>query len=153
MKKILILAIMILIGVTVSKADLGLFHGVVTTDAITNLANNTVTFNGTATLISTDPDITVRGFVWSTSANPTTSLSTKTVDNGTYRSGSFSANATGLSTSQTYYARAYITNTDGTFYGNQITFTTIPTLPEWALIGFGCLVSGFGGWFVWRRVV
>ena len=38
--------------------------------------------------------------------------------------GTFSSNLTGLISSTTYYVRAYATNTVGTAYGNQISFTT-----------------------------
>ena len=67
--------------------------------------------------------ITARGVCWSTTANPTVSLSTKTVDGvGT---GTFTSNITGLASNTTYYVRAYATNSAGTAYGAQQTFTTI----------------------------
>jgi len=66
--------------------------------------------------------ITAKGVVWSTSQNPTVALSTKTTDgNGL---GSFISNLTGLSSGTTYYVRAYATNSVGTSYGTQISFTT-----------------------------
>jgi hypothetical protein len=68
--------------------------------------------------------ITAKGVCWSTSANPTIALTTKTID-GT-GSSSFSSNLTGLSPNTTYYVRAYATNSVGTIYGNQIIFTTSP---------------------------
>ncbi len=68
--------------------------------------------------------ITVRGACWSTSQNPTIALSTKTNNgNGT---GSFTSNLTGLSPNTVYYVRAYATNSAGTAYGNQVSFTTTP---------------------------
>jgi uncharacterized protein (TIGR02145 family) len=76
--------------------------------------------------------VTARGICWSTSANPTTALTTKTSD-GT-GSGSFTSNLTGLTANTTYYVRAYATNSIGTAYGTQVSFTTgaavlvIPTL-------------------------
>jgi uncharacterized protein (TIGR02145 family) len=75
--------------------------------------------------------ITSRGVVWSTSQNPTISLSTKTSD-GT-GTGSFSSNLTGLIANTTYYVRAYATNCSGTAYGSEVSFTTtaattLPTL-------------------------
>jgi uncharacterized protein (TIGR02145 family) len=66
--------------------------------------------------------ITARGVVWSTSAGPTISLSTKTTD-GT-GTGTFTSTISGLTATTTYYARAYATNTAGTAYGNEVTFTT-----------------------------
>jgi len=69
--------------------------------------------------------ITARGVVWSTSVNPTIDLITKT-NNGTGL-GAFSSNITGLTQNTTYYVRAYATNSAGTQYGNQVTFTTSST--------------------------
>ena len=71
--------------------------------------------------------ITARGVVWSTSPTPTISLSTKTSDgSGT---GSFTSSLSGLTPSTTYYVRAYATNSAGTGYGNEITFTTTSEPP------------------------
>jgi len=66
--------------------------------------------------------ITVSGVCWSINTNPTVALSTKTT-NGTL-SGTFTSNITGLTANKLYYARAYATNSAGTGYGDQITFTT-----------------------------
>jgi uncharacterized protein (TIGR02145 family) len=67
--------------------------------------------------------ITARGVCWSTSQNPTIALTTKT-SNGT-GTGSFSSSLTGLSPNTLYYVRAYATNSAGTAYGNQVSFTTL----------------------------
>ncbi len=69
--------------------------------------------------------VTARGVCWSTTTGPTTALATKTTDgSGT---GVFSSNLTGLSASTIYYVRAYATNSAGTSYGNEVSFTTIAT--------------------------
>ena len=69
--------------------------------------------------------ITERGVVWSTSSSPTTALSTKTIDgSGT---GSFSSAILELSAITTYYVRAYATNSFGTVYGTEVSFTTLDT--------------------------
>jgi hypothetical protein len=68
--------------------------------------------------------VTSRGVCWSTSTNPTTTNS-KTID-GT-GTGSFTSSLTSLSPSTTYYVRAYATNTQGTAYGSQVSFTTLPS--------------------------
>ncbi|MCX6309302.1 MAG: hypothetical protein NTY32_10900, partial [Bacteroidia bacterium] len=47
----------------------------------------------------------------------------KTTDGTT--SGSFTSSLTGLSPGVTYYVRAYATNSVGTAYGNQVSFTTM----------------------------
>jgi hypothetical protein len=68
--------------------------------------------------------ITARGVCWSTSANPTIALSAKTND-GT-GIGSFSSSITGLDAGTLYYVRAYATNSVGTAYGSEVSFTTLP---------------------------
>jgi len=66
--------------------------------------------------------ITARGIVWSTTQNPTIALSTKTSEAG--GSGTFTSTITGLAPSTTYYVRAYATNSAGTSYGEELSFTT-----------------------------
>jgi plastocyanin len=65
--------------------------------------------------------ITARGVCYSTSQNPTVTDS-KTDDGA--GAGLFESSLTDLSPGTTYYLRAYATNSTGTAYGNQITFTT-----------------------------
>jgi hypothetical protein len=78
--------------------------------------------------ISTDggASVTARGVVWSTSQNPTVSLTTKTTDGSGV--GFFTSSITGLQPGTTYYVRAYATNSVGTAYGNQVIFNTSSTL-------------------------
>ena len=65
--------------------------------------------------------ITARGICYSTTADPTIA---NTVVNSGSGIGSFSANITGLAAGITYHVRAFATNTAGTAYGNDISFTT-----------------------------
>ncbi len=65
--------------------------------------------------------VTARGVCWSTSTNPTTA-SSKTIDgSGT---GMFTSSITGLIGSTAYYMRVYATNSVGTSYGTEVSFTT-----------------------------
>ncbi|MFZ4725554.1 MAG: FISUMP domain-containing protein, partial [Paludibacter sp.] len=66
--------------------------------------------------------VTARGICWSTAVNPTVLLTTKT-SNGT-GIGTFTSSMTGLTANTTYYVRAYATNSAGTAYGTQLSFTT-----------------------------
>jgi uncharacterized protein (TIGR02145 family) len=94
----------------------------ITTTAITELISSGAKSGGT---ISSDGGsvITSRGVVWGTTTNPTISLTTKTSD-GT-GSGSFQSSITGLAANTNYYIRAYATNSVGTSYGNELSFTTL----------------------------
>jgi hypothetical protein len=66
--------------------------------------------------------ITAKGVCWSTSSGPTISLSSKTnVGSG---SDNFNSLLSSLSPGTTYYVRAYATNSNGTAYGNELTFNT-----------------------------
>lgn len=65
--------------------------------------------------------VTARGVCWSTSSNPTITDSHTSNDYGT---GIYTSTLTGLTPSTTYYVRAYATNSVGTVYGHEISFTT-----------------------------
>ena len=65
--------------------------------------------------------ITQRGVCYSTSPSPTTANTSIISGSGT---GSFISNLTGLTATTTYYVRAYATNSAGTAYGNEVSFTT-----------------------------
>ena len=67
--------------------------------------------------------ITAKGIVWSTNQNPTTALSTKT-SQGTGDS-SFVSTLSSLTQNTLYYVRAYAVNSNGTSYGNQVSFTSL----------------------------
>jgi hypothetical protein len=92
-----------------------------TTAAVTGLTTTGATSGGTITSDGGSA-VTARGVCWSTSVNPTTANS-KTVDGmGT---GTYPSSITGLTANTTYHVRAYATNGNGTYYGNDITFTTL----------------------------
>ena len=93
---------------------------IVTTTAVTNITQTTATSGGNVTSDG-GATITVRGVCWSISPNPTTAASHTTDGSGT---GIFVSNITGLSGGTFYYVRAYATNSAGTSYGNELTFTT-----------------------------
>jgi len=96
---------------------------IISTNSISNLTSNSVYSGGN---ISSDGGAQVlsRGVVWSTEPYPTISLNTKTTDGvGT---GMFTSSITELDPSITYYLRAYASNSVGTAYGNQLSFTTTP---------------------------
>ena len=95
-----------------------------TTTATSSIASTTAVSGGS---ISSDggATITARGVCWSTSANPTVALSSKTID-GT-GTGIFTSTMSGLTANTTYFIRAYATNSAGTAYGAGLSFTTSNT--------------------------
>lgn len=90
------------------------------TTAVTNISATTATSGGNVTSVN-GSTITARGVCWSTSSNPTVANS-KTVDGS--GDGVFTSSITGLTASTLYYVRAYATNSVGTGYGTQTSFTT-----------------------------
>ena len=92
-----------------------------TTAIVTSISSNGAVSGGDITDDGGTPN-TSRGVCWSTSQNPTIA-NAKTVDSS--GTGLFTSNITGLSTSTTYYVRAYATNQYGTTYGQQQTFNSI----------------------------
>jgi uncharacterized protein (TIGR02145 family) len=71
--------------------------------------------------------VTERGLVWGTTSNPTIALTTRVaIGSGT---GIFTGTLTGLSGGNTYFVRSFATNSVGTSYGTEISFSTvIPTV-------------------------
>jgi uncharacterized protein (TIGR02145 family) len=92
----------------------------VTTLAVSNIAGSTATSGGNIANTGGSA-ITQRGVVWGTTPNPTTANSFTNDGSG---SGSFTSNLNDLTANTTYYVRAYATNSAGTAYGNELTFTT-----------------------------
>ena len=99
---------------------------IVTTNTITSITTNSATCGGDVTSNGAS-SVTARGVCWSTSQNPTVSESYTTDGSGT---GSFTSNITGLTTGTTYYVRAYATNSAGTSYGEQRSFTAVDTIGD-----------------------
>ena len=91
-----------------------------TTENVSNITLNSVVSGGNI-FDEGNSSITVRGVCWSTTTNPTI-VNTKTSEGSGI--GIFTSNVTGLNPNTIYYLRAYATNSEGTSYGNQITFST-----------------------------
>ena len=100
----------------------GAAYATLTTSSVSSIASTSVSGGGN---ISSDGGATIsaRGLVYSTSTNPTLSNTVFMIGSGT---GIFSGTLTGLTPNTTYYVRAYATNSVGTAYGNEVSFTTLP---------------------------
>ena len=70
--------------------------------------------------------VSARGVCWATTTGPTITNSLTSDGTGT---GSFASNLSSLVPATTYYLRAYATNSAGTAYGNEVTFTTVLNAP------------------------
>lgn len=104
--------------------------------------------------------ISYHGVCWDLSADPTTYLTTKTAEQGGPFGSSFGeywAPITGLGYGKTYHVRAYATNSAGTSYGKDLTFSTktvgppagaktksVSALGSWAAISGGSFTSAGG---------
>jgi hypothetical protein len=96
----------------------------VSTQAVSSISTSSATGNGNITDLGS-PNPTAHGVCWNTGGTPTTSDGV--VDEGGASStGTFTASITSLSANTLYYVRAYATNTEGTSYGAQVSFTTDP---------------------------
>lgn len=96
-----------------------------TTTVVSNITSSSFTTGGSITFDGGSA-ITARGVCWSSAQNPTIA------DNKTYDGAgpsSFVSNVTGLSPGTKYYVRAYATNSMGTAYGNQVSATSLATIP------------------------
>jgi uncharacterized protein (TIGR02145 family) len=129
MKKILLLVVLSIVGFSCSESDKSGINDPGTdleiqTVSAFNITFTSATSGGVITSFGDSP-ITAAGVCWSTSQNPTVA-SMHTSDSAA--TGNFSSAITPLIANVTYYVRAYATNSDGTVYGNQITFSTLNVL-------------------------
>ena len=104
---------------------------VVTTTDVTGLTK-TSAISGGAVTYDGGGTISARGLAWGTAANPT--IAGTKIDGGTGL-GAFVSNLTGLAKYSTYHVRAYATNSVGTAYGADITFTTLADILTWNIPG------------------
>jgi phosphodiesterase/alkaline phosphatase D-like protein len=92
----------------------------VSTQVITDVTTSSAASGGNVTDEGLGT-VTTKGVCWSTSPGPTIADNTTNDGSGL---GAFSSSITGLSPITTYYVRAYATNSAGTGYGAQRSFTT-----------------------------
>ncbi|MBV5313662.1 MAG: hypothetical protein JZU47_10225 [Prolixibacteraceae bacterium] len=85
-----------------------------------NITSNSATLGGNI-ISDGNETVTERGVCYSTYINPTTSNTKLAIGSGI---GSFSNIITGLTANTTYFIRAYAINSQGTAYGNELSFKT-----------------------------
>ncbi len=103
---------------------------VVKTLSPTDIGVNSAVLHGSITSSGT-PTYTERGFVYSKTVQNPTINDTKRVVSGT-GVGQFRTNLSGLTTQATYYVRAYATNSEGTTYGETVSF--VPEHPDYVVL-------------------
>lgn len=118
----------------------------------TLVTSTTATLNGNISSIA-GSNATARGFNYGT----TTGYGSTTTDSGSYGVGSFTYALTGLIANTIYHFRAYAVFTDGTKYGEDLTFTSVsintPTIVTGTTSNLGTTtvtlqgsVTGMGGY-------
>lgn len=93
----------------------------VLTSSVSNISDTSAFCGGTVTSEGSSIVLAV-GVCWDTLPSPTT---LRPHTNNGAGVGSFVSNLTGLKPNKTYYLRAYASNSYGTAYGSQVTFTTL----------------------------
>ena len=92
----------------------------ITTVAISDVTLTTAVSGGSITSDGGE-EILQKGVCWSTTTGPTIASSITNDGNG---SAAFTSNLVGLTAGTPYFVRAYATNSVGTAYGDELTFTT-----------------------------
>lgn len=113
-------AILIIILIVSCKKSVQVLLPEVITASVSNILYESAVSGGTVTSDG-GGNVAARGVCWSTSQNPTTSDNITADGSG---KGDFSSNISGLKLGTLYYVRSYATNSMGTVYGNQVSFTT-----------------------------
>lgn len=103
-----------------------ILSAILTTTAASAITSTTAISGGNITNDG-GAKVTSRGVCYGVAQNPTISGNKTTNGSG---KGTFVSNISGLTPSTTYYIRAYATNSNGTAYGNQLSFKTSGNLPS-----------------------
>lgn len=140
-----------------AENQFGYFFGLdftvaLTTNTIASITNNSAITGGNV-IDDNGVEHSVQGICWGTSPMPEKVLGSY-VEQPWASNGSYSMTMTGLAPGAVYYVRAYaIDAEENIFYGDQKSFTTIPTLPEWGLIAMVSIFAIIGGAYVTKRFV
>jgi len=129
MKKLLYLIIILTYSCSKDEgAIICVYDRVLETFEAQNISDNTATLFGSITIFSENCSVTPgaqQGFVYSTNNQPNIN------DNLITSSGEqINVTLTNLNPSTTYYVRSFISNSIGEYYGNEISFTTLPPSSE-----------------------
>ena len=102
----------------------------ITTQPVSSIGTTSATGNGNITSTG-GVDPTTRGFCWDLAANADPDINdSKIEETGTFSTGAFTGNLTGLTAGTQYKVRAFATDTVGTGYGSVATFYTLSDEPS-----------------------
>ena len=113
----------------------------IATAAITSIAQTRASGGGNV-VSDGGAVVTARGVCWSTSANPAIGNVCTSDGAGT---GVFTSSLVGLTANTNYHARAYATNSVGTAYGTDVTFTALAALTTAAVTSITQNTASGGG--------
>ena len=113
----------------------------ITTGAVFGIENKTAEISA-AIVNDGGFQVLSKGVVWSTSPGASVDFSNKT-NEGTGNS-SFFSHIDGLSPITTYFVRAYATNSAGTGYGTEVTFTTTNKVAHFIVTNQLLITTSFG---------
>lgn len=99
-------------------------NAIVTTNVATEITVKSAILNGSIQKNGNNVNLQKRGFVLSTSKNPTMEFNTKKWEDSNDKEGDFFVSATNLSSNTRYYFRAYVIVEDEVLYGVVKNFTT-----------------------------
>jgi len=100
----------------------------ITSPTSSNVLATTATLGATITIAGCPlENVTERGVYYSTTNGFADGTGTKVSETGSFGAGTFTMNVAGLTTSTTYYYKAFATNDIGTVYTSQGTFNNTPT--------------------------
>ena len=122
MKKLLLLSALLIFACSDDEGNPCVYEPTLTTEAATDITETSATLNGVISIVSENCDVpnnAEQGFVYSTEIQPTLE-DTQVNVNGT----NITTTIEGLEPNTTYYVRAFLTNTLGEFYSNEVSFST-----------------------------
>lgn len=145
------------VGLSVRPVLIEFAPPVVNTTSVTRItAVNAVAVGDV--ISDSNASVTDRGICVGTLSNPTAADTKISAGCGT---GSFTCDLTNLQPNTTYYIRAYAVNSQGTSYGEEITFTTLKTgdavdlclSVKWASCNVGANnPEDYGSYFAWGEI-
>jgi len=122
---VLVTAAILFAACTKDTADVRLSPTLATTQLL-NVTSNAATVVGF--VVAEGDGFTEKGVCYGTATAPTVA-NTKVAYTGQTTTATFNVTLSGLTYATKYYARAYATGANGTIYGEEYNFTTLPVVP------------------------